>query len=469
MEEAGIQRLTPVNLFSILFFTLQLCALFALHSCSPKAVDARLPLEAPPTFSNSGTASIPDKWWMAFEDRQLNAIVDTALANNFNLQAAWQRLLAAQAVVGRESSFLVPDLDASLQGGASFPQPDFVGGENVRLGLGSQYEVDLWGRIRSRVDAERFRAEASLADYRAGALSLSAEIVLAWYQLTEARNQVELVQEQVETNEQVLSLIRARFGSGQVRSVDILRQQQLVEAGREQQVIAESRAEAIEHRLAVLLGQPPQEALAFTPDTLPGPPPLPATGLPMELVRRRPDLQVAFHELQAADRDLASAISNKYPRLSLNASVQLRANDIDKVFENWAWSIAGNLLAPILYGGQLRAEVDRNEAVKNQRLYEYGQAVLIAFREVEDALILEQKQGERIQVLEEQLRLIQQTYEQLRTGYFNGATDYLDVLTALGQEQQLRRSLLSARLALLEFRIALYRALAGGFDTEREG
>jgi NodT family efflux transporter outer membrane factor (OMF) lipoprotein len=428
-----------------------------------------LPIEPPPAFSNSGTAAVPDEWWIAFEDRQLNALIDTALANNFNLKTAWQRLLAARAVVDRSSSLLVPDLDAGLQGGASFPQPDFVGGENVRLGLGSQYEVDLWGRIRSGVDAERYRAEASLADYRAGALSLSAEIVLAWYQLTEARGQVELVQDQVETNEQILRLIRARFGSGQVRSVDILRQQQLVEAGREQQVVAESRAEVIEHQLAVLLGQLPQEAPGAVRDSLPTLPPLPETGIPLNLIQRRPDVQATFYQLQAADRDLASAISNKYPRLSLSASLQLRANELDRVFENWAWSIAGNLLAPILYGGELRAEADRNEAVKNQRLYEYGQAVLTAFREVEDALIQEQKQRERIQALEEQLRLIRQTNDQLRTGYFNGAANYLDVLTALGQEQQLRRDILSANLTLLEFRIELYRALAGGFDTGREG
>lgn len=466
MEE-WTARLWPANLLtrqSISFFALLLWVVLALPSCSPRAVDARLPLEAPPAFSNSGEASIPDKWWTAFEDPQLAALVDTALANNFNLKTAWQRLLAARAVVDRESSFLVPDFDVSIQGGASFPQPDFVGGENVRLGLGSQYEVDLWGRIRSRVDAERFRAEASRADYQAGALSLSAEIVRAWYQLAEARSQIQLVQEQVETNEQILSLIRARFGSGQVRSVDILRQQQLVEASREQQVIAESRAAVIKHRLAVLLGSSPQQTPGLTPDSLPGLPPLPETGIPVELVQRRPDVQAAFHRLQAADRGLAAAISNKYPRLSLNASMQLRANEIDKVFENWAWSIAGNLLAPILYGGELRAEVDRNEAVKNQRLYEYGQAVLTAFREVEDALIQEQKQGERIQVLEEQLRLARQTYQQLRTGYFNGTTDYLDVLTALNQEQQLRRDILSANLALLEFRIALYRALAGGVE-----
>ncbi len=103
-----------------------------------------------------------------------------------------------------------------------------------------------------------------------------------------------------------------------------------------------------------------------------------------------------------------------------------------------------------------------------QRLYEFGQTILTAFREVEDALIQEKKQLQRIRSLEEQVRLAKETYERLKYEYFNGAGDYIDVLAALTDEQRLRRDLLSARLALLEFRIALYRALAGGFKTSRE-
>jgi outer membrane protein TolC len=111
--------------------------------------------------------------------------------------------------------------------------------------------------------------------------------------------------------------------------------------------------------------------------------------------------------------------------------------------------------------------VNRTEAVRTQRLYEYGQAVLTAFQDVEDALIREQKQREQIQNLERQVALGRQAYEQLRLQYFNGAVGYLDVLTALDELQQLRRDLLTARRVLVEDRIALYRALAGGFDTGR--
>ena len=427
-----------------------------------------MPVQEPEGFSESGSAAVPDQWWTVFGDDRLNAFVDSALTNNFDLNTAWERLQASRAVVDRESSFLLPGVDASMQMAESFPQPDFVGGENVRIGLTAQYEIDLWGRINSRVEAERFRAEAARTDYQTSAISLSSEIVLTWYRLAEARSQLALADRQIETNQQILDLLEARFGSGQIRSADILRQRQLLEATRNQRIGLESDVEVIAHQLAVLMGRAPQDTEDLLPGVLPDLPPLPETGLPIELIRRRPDVQRAFLLLQAADRDLASAISSQYPRLTISANASLRSNNFDNLFRDFAYSFAGSLFAPIFLGGQLSAEVDRNEAVRQQRLYEYGQAILTAFREVEDALIREQKQRESIESIERQLGFADQTYQQLRVEYLNGISNYLDVLTALDQQQQLGRTLLSARLGLLEFRISLYRSLAGGFDTGRE-
>ncbi len=442
-------------------------AFFSFTSCTPKTARVALPLDAPEAFSRSGDIEAPQRWWTAFEDQELNTMVSYALDSNFNLMTAWQRFRAAEAVVDRESSYLLPDIEASLQGATNYPQPDFVGGENLRFGLSTAYELDLWGRISSRIDAERYRAEASFFDYQAAAISLSAEITRTWYQLIAAWQQLEVVEEQLETNEKILSLIRARFGSGQIRGVDILRQQQLLESSREQKILIEANIQTLEHQLAVLLGIPPQNEPSYFPDTLPALPPLPETGIPAELVQRRPDVQEAFFLLKAADREVAAAISDQYPRFAISGGISVRANNAQDLFQDWAYSLAGNLLAPLFYGGRLSAEVDRTEAVKEQLLYEYGQRVLVAFQEVEDALVLERKQAERIAVLAEQLQLAEKTYGQLRIEYFNGLREYLDVLTALNQEQQLRRNLISARLNLLEYRIALYRALAGGFDTER--
>jgi NodT family efflux transporter outer membrane factor (OMF) lipoprotein len=453
----------------VLLTVLTVCASTYVLGCTGPAQTVDPPVEVPEAFAEAGANDVPDRWWTAFDDERLNTMVDRSLTSNLTLRTGWQRLQAAQAVVDRESAALLPDLDGSAQGTVNRTS----GGEvretdALDVGLSTVYEVDLWGRIRSRVEAEAFRAAATRADYQTAALSIAAEVVRTTYRLAEAQNQLALVEQQIETNITVLNLLENRFGTGQIRSVDILRQQQLVEATREQRAFEESRIEVLEHQLAVLLGRPPQDSITAVPDSLPDLPPLPDTGIPTDLVRRRPDVQSAFGLVQAADRDLAAAISNQYPRLTLSASAGSAADNAGSLFEDWALAFAGNLLAPIFYGGALRAEVDRTEAVREQRLFEYGQTILVAFQEVEDALVQETKQRESIQHLEEQIELATQAYDQLRVQYLNGTTNYLDVLTALDEVQQLRRDLLAARLTLVEDRIALYRALAGSFETARE-
>lgn len=457
------------RIFNIIYVTLITFTSFTLTlftGCSPKTSETSLPFDSPETFSEPGSIDIHDRWWTVFKDTTLNRMIEQALESNFSLNSAWQRLMQAEAILDRETSGLFPDLELFADG--ELNRIDNENTENLQLGLASSYEIDLWGRINAGIDAEEFRAEATFSDYQTAALSISAEIVTTWYQLMEALNQLELAERQIETNEKVLKLIKARWGSGQIRSVDILRQSQLLESTRALKINVESRIEVLEHQLAVLLGRPPQERIDYAYDKLPELSPLPKTGIPVELVNRRPDVKSAYYLLMAADRDLAAAISSQYPRLSFSASVTTNANSANNLFENWVYSFAGNLLAPIFYGGELSAEVDRSEAFKKQRLYEYGQVVLVAFRDVENALVREKKQVELIENLQQQLALSEKSYEQLRIEYFNGVSNYLDVLTALDELQQLRRSLISAKLILIEYRISLYRSLAGGFETERE-
>jgi NodT family efflux transporter outer membrane factor (OMF) lipoprotein len=442
--------------------------LVVLVSCSPKTRPVTIAVDTTEVFSASGQNYAPKRWWSAFEDQQLNSLVDTALQSNFNLKTTWERLQAAQAAVDRQASSFFPTLDASASGEVSKYQNQYIQNQSFRLGLSAGYEIDLWGRIQSRVEAERYRAKAALRDYQTAAISLAAEITRTWYQLIEAQNQLELVKEQVNTNAKVLDLIETRFGSGQIRSADILRQRRLLESTREQQIAAEKQVKLLEHRLAVLLGKSPQKEIKKSIDTLPNLPPLPKTGVPADLIRRRPDVQAAYHRLMAADRELAAAISNQYPRFSISASASTSADNVESLFKDWARSLGGNLLAPIFYGGRLRAEVDQSESIRKQRLFEYVQTILNAFREVEDALVQEQKQVEKIQSIREQVKLAEQTYEQLRIEYFNGMGGYLDVLTALDEVQQLRRNLISAHMNLLEYRIALYRSIAGSFESRRE-
>ncbi|MCB7479708.1 efflux transporter outer membrane subunit [Christiangramia sediminis] len=437
-------------------------------ACAPKVHEVELPVEAEPdNFSNNGQQMIPEKWWRAFNDPVLNQLVDTALTANLELAGSWEQFQASIATVKSQRSFLFPDIQAEARTGISRPQPDFAGGENSQVGLSASYEIDLWGRIRTGIEAEEFRAQATYFDYQAAAMTISAETALSLYQLVSARKELQLIEEQVQTNENILKLLRTRYTSGQIRAVDILRQEQLVESTRNQKIIFETNVELVQNQLAVLLGFPPQNDLEIPDADFPKLPDLPETGLPLELTRRRPDIKQAYSLVLAADRDMAQAIRNKYPRISLNLVAQARSNDFNSLFQDWAYTLAGNIVGPIIYGGRLNAEVDRTKALKNQRLYEYGQTVLTAFREVEDALIRELKQKERIISLKKQLELAAKTNKQLKLSFLNGLTDYLDVLLSIDQEQQLQRDMINARQQLLEIRISLYRALAGSFETER--
>lgn len=437
-----------------------------LIGCAPKVANVDLPYDTLEEFSLSGDAEIPVKWWLSFQDPELNSLVDSALRVNLSLKNVWFQLEEASALVGIAGSVRWPQISAQLQSGFSVPEPDFVGGENTQLSLRANYEVDLWGRIRYSLHAEKYRYQASYYDFRTAAISLSGEIALTYFRLKATRVQLRLMNEQLETNEQVLALIRARFAGGQVKGVDILRQQQLIESTKEQKIDFEIQLEFLKNQLAILVSEPPgpnfRNTINFS-DTLPGLPPLPSTGVPLDLINRRPDVLSAYYQLQASDRELAAAVSNKYPRLNISITTAVRSNSFEGLLQSQAGSFAGSLLAPLFYGRRLKEEANRAEAVRQQLTELYAQTVLVAFQEVENNLIQEVKLREQVKVMEEQLRLATESLGQLRIEYLHGTVAYLDVLLSLTQQQQLRSEIVDVHLGLIETRIGLYRSLAGSF------
>lgn len=438
-----------------LLMSLAGCAFRTVHRFNP-------PAETLP-FSESGSAIMPDRWWVEFGDEALNYHIERALGENFDLAAALHRLRAARAFARREASDLFPDLDGVLGFDTTFgPGPNR---KLIRSGLDASYQVDLWGQIESRVDAERFRADATEADYNAVALTLAAEVARTWFSLIESHAQIELLNQQLQSNRDGLRAQEAKFGI-QGGGPDVLRQRQLVQSTLEQIVIVQSRIAVLEHQLATLTGQLPQSA-SFDPGTsLPELPPAPYTGLPLELVQRRPDVRSDYLAFVAADRDLASAVTAQYPRLSIGGALVNSATSSDNLLRDWFLSIGSQLIAPLFDGGERRAEVDRNAALVSQRFSEFRQSTLIAFQEVEDSLALEYFQIQRIERLNEQVELASQSTEQLRLGYFlTPDTNFLDYLSATQSQQRLQREILSARLDLVLIRVGLYLALAGDFDT----
>ncbi len=441
-------------------------AWLGLHACvAPEAAPA-LPHTEVAAFSAQGKVPAASEWWKAFADPLLDARIEQGLAGNWTLRVAWERMQAARALARRERAARRLHLDAFADG-VTYDGDDPLPDQELRAGLQASFEVDLWGRIGAQVQAADWEARATAEDFQAATISLTAEIATASYRWLEARAQRELVLSQLETNRNVQKVIQNRFAIGQSGSADVLRQRQLVEATEEQRLEADANVELLEHQLAVLLGYPPQEwRPQEAPQALPSLPPLPAIGLPSELLQRRPDVRAAFARLRSTDAAVAAAVKDRYPRLTLTASARTSGRTGSDLFSDWLGTLAGDLVGPLLDGAQRRREVDRNVALRRQSVAEYGEVVLQAFQEVEDLLVQEQWQAQRQATLAIQRDLARTTYTELRNQYMNGAGDFIDVLVALRDQQALERSWLQAQLLRIEVRIALHRAIAGSVSAQ---
>jgi outer membrane protein, multidrug efflux system len=438
-----------------------------LTGCSTPPSRDDLPLQTPEQFTvPGGKQPVSERWWQDFTDPSLNHLVEQALSNNFSLRATWARLRQANAVARREGASRLPSLD--LRGNVT--RSDSKEGEGTttrQLGLYAAYELDLWGRVEATSNAASLDASASEADLRTAALSLTANLADTWYQVVEQRAQLRLIDSQLEINRQLLKLIDFRFQSGQVNASDLYRQRQLLAQTKGEYTQAETRLHTLEHQLEILLGSVPGTHTLPADIDLPELGPLPSTGIPADLLRRRPDLQAALLHLRASDARAAAAVTARYPRLDLSAALTTPGAS-GGVFDGWLASIVAQLGAPLFDGGERRAEVARTQAVVDETLNNYAQTLLEALGEVENALTAETGQRRYLASINAQLQALATVASQERQRYFQGDADYLSVLDALRSRQSLERQQLSARRELISHRIALVSSLAGGWSMTSE-
>ncbi len=440
---------------------LLLLTLLLLSGCSPFSPDLHQQklAELPESFSVYGeTAPAPDRWWQNFGSAELERLVDEALSDNLTLSQAWSRLEQAQALTRQSGSARYPDL--SLSAGQN-RKP-----ENYSAGLNSSYEIDLWGRVAAGYQGQRQQEQATREDLNAAALSLAAEVTERWLQLLGKHQQQQLLKEQLATALSYLDLIDVRFRKAQATALDLLQQQEALAALQTQLPPLQAQEQLLRHELAVLLGNNPQQSLALRHYELPQLSNLPALGLPAELLEQRPDIRAAGHRLQAAGWQLAAAKADRLPALRLTASVASDSARLSNLFDNWILNLANNLTLPVIDAGRRTAEVERNQALSNEQLASYQQTVLIAMREVEDALVSEQKLREQQTAIQHQQEFAAQALRAAKRRYLKGLSDYLPVLTELKNVEQLQQERLIQQLSLLTNRVALHRALGGDWTEQ---
>ncbi len=429
-------------------------------ACSVDIKDVPAPVNLPEKFSVTGYTKAPDRWWLTFNDAALNQLIDQALNENFTLLAAFNRLEQAQAVAKKSGADLIPAINGSF--GAAQKNTDTSSLNNFTLGLAASYELDLWGRIRANIHAAELDTLAAEEDIASAAISVSAGCASVWYKLIEQRQQLKLLDSQIKINRDYVTMVTTRFRLGQATAADVFQQNQLLEFVIGNRLIVIANIKVLENQLAILIGKSPGTVAMPEQDSFPVLPPIPDTGLSADLMQRRPDLRKAYFRIQAADQRVASAIADRFPRLSLSAGVDTSTPNLQSLFNNWMATIAGNLVMPLVDGGRRIAEVERNQAVSAEALNNYATALLNAVQEVENALIQEHQQYQFAMNLDKQVQLSQQASAQIRSRYVYGAMDFLRVLSALLSQQTLERSRLLAQQQLIDYRINLYRALAGG-------
>ncbi|MBU1565809.1 MAG: efflux transporter outer membrane subunit [Proteobacteria bacterium] len=444
-----------------------------LSACTPAIqnhVD-NVPVSLPTSFSQPGGQEAGKPWWQLIGDPNLQLLIDQALAKNQNLLAVGERLKQAEALARKAGADLAPTLEAKSLIGSTRTRNDGAtdNSNNLTIGVRAAYEIDLWGRMKALQDADLFNAHASREDLQSAALSLAAQLANIWYRLAASHSQTELLHKQQEVNRMGLDLIQLRFNAGQTGIADVLQQKQLIEEKTGELAQQRSTAKILEYQLAILTGVAPGMLEMPGPPRLIKLPPLPATGVPLDLLTHRPDVHSRYLALQAADRRVAAAIADRYPQLSISADLNTSASKVRDLFDNWFASIAANIIAPLIDGGTRQAELDRTSALAQEKLYSYGEALFTAVEEVEAALVQEKEQQSLINSLDLQLDLATRTLQTVRDRYKQGTEDYQRVLQAILSQQGLQRSLVSEHQQLISYRIDLYRALGGQNPVEGIG
>ncbi len=441
-----------------------------LSGCAVHEVrEPALPFESPERFSGSDDSPATERWWTSFGRPALDALVDEAVSRNLDLKRAIARVRQAEAVLAGAEGALLPTLQAQAGvGGArtviNLGEPIGVRSNEAAsfgLGVSAAWEVDLWGRLRHLEDAAELDVAASRADLSAVAQSIAARVTEAYLQIQGETALLELLENQDKLAEKFIAIFDARQKQGLGTSLEVHQQRQQKASIRAQMPLAEARRTLQLQQLALLLGRPPGALELEMNGASLASPPQPATGLPSQLLTRRPDVRAAMLRVMAADHRVGQAIAARYPSLSLSGSTGFQSPDLLDLFGRWVWNLASNLVAPLFDGHRREAEVKRTEAVLNELVNAYGQTVLTALSEVEGALVQERRQREHIALLEEQLSFATLAFTEAERRYNQGLASYLDVLTTQRSVEQSEVALLSARRQLLSARVQLHRALGG--------
>jgi multidrug efflux system outer membrane protein len=443
-------------------------------------VPAPITFRAPAPLPPDQAASLADlKWFEVFKDPELQKLVRTGLAQNYDLRDAVARVEQARANLGITRSNQIPqvsaggDLDVTrLSRNGSFPLPaTFVPNQNRTWGEATlkllSFELDLWGRLRRATEAARANLLSADENRKAVITTLVSDVATAYFNLRELDYELDISTRTLGTRRESLQLTQQRQSGGVATQLDLRQAEQLVETAAETIPSLQQQIEQTENQISLLLGQNPGTvsrgkdlmSQEFSPD-------VPA-GLPSALLERRPDIRAAEQNLIAANAQIGVAKAAYFPQISLTAALGGQSSQLSSLFSgsNAIYSFIPQISQPIFAAGRLKSNVKLAEADRESALVQYEKAIQTAFVEVSNALIAHQRVREsRVH----QQALVAALEDRKRLSYmrYRGGVD--TQLNALDSD----RDLFQAELALAQLNrneilsvVQLYKALGGGWQN----
>lgn len=462
-------------------FLLATSAALSLTACN-LAPDYHPPLVAvPASYKEAGPwqpaqpadAAPRGPWWQQFADPTLDRLEPQVDKANPDLAATVARYDQARAAAVEAEAGLYPQISlgaSSIANRQSSERPLRVGGPNEytanTLDTQASYEIDIWGDVRNKAAAGRALAQASAADLATVRLSLQAELASDYFTLRGLDADAKLLADTVAAFQKALDLTQTLFAGKIAAGTDVSRAQTQLETARAQVSDVAGRRALLEHAIATLVGEPASSFSIAVEQPKLGLPDFP-TSLPTDLLQRRPDIASAERDVKAANAEIGVARAAFYPSLSLNLlggfqDTRFDAPSLPLSF----WSVGPDVTLPLFTGGELDAQESAAYAKFREASEDYRSTVLGAFQEVEDNLALIHWLGTETSDENAAVAAAQRTLDSALNLYREGATSYLEVVTAQTALLQSQQGAIDVQTRQLEAEVGLARALGGGWRQE---
>jgi multidrug efflux system outer membrane protein len=456
-------------------------AIGLLAGCNVGPKYVRPNVTAPPAFRGADDATITsdvknsfgDEQWVAvYREPELQELIRKALANNYDVRIAARRILEQQAQVKITRSQQFPSvtvggtaIGASLPTslGTQLPSPLVEGSFNVS----AAWTPDFWGLYRKQTEAARAQLLAQVWAQRAVQLTLVQQVATAYLQIRALDAQLEITKQTLKVRQDSVALTTKLESGGSVPLSDVRQAEQLLYTATSEIPQLEEQIQQQENAIALLLGENPgpishqdANALAPPPQDLP-------TGLPSQLLERRPDIQQAEATLIAANAQIAVARAQFFPNLSISGSGGVGGDSLSSIFDPAGKTIygLGTLTQPLFEGGKLRGQLQLSQQTKEEMVLNYQKTIAGAFRDVSNALIALNKERAYREQQEKLVESAKDATRLARIRYEGGSTGYLEVLTTDSNLFAAELNLVNAQQGEALALVQLYGALGGGWQA----